>query len=184
MAIESLNTRIVRLQLFPKLAVITFIILNVLAIGFYFVPRYWQYIIKPQPALVTSALYPKDPMADAVNWINIQTPDNSKILVIGDSLFYFEAQRVPANPRASLASEPYVFLPFEQFVNEIVAKPPDYWVVDTRMFDRYPTFGFPTMGNNFKKIIDCQTFLVKFDYWTISQYNSRTKACIANIEFE
>ncbi len=184
MGAESLKTNTPKKLILSKIIIIFVVLLNILAIAVYFVPRYYRYIIKPQPNMVTSALNPADPMAKAVEWIKKQTPETSKILVMGDALFYFEAQRLPANPRAALASEPFTYLPFEEFVNSIKTKVPDYWVSDMRLFDRYPSYGFPTLGENFKKIIACQTILVQFDYWTISQNNSLTNTCISNTEFK
>lgn len=118
---------------------------------------------------VISEVYPEDPMYDAVSWMRSNSYPNDKIYVLGDALFYILTDRLPANKRA-VASEPFVYLPFEEFRSEIEKGRPSYWVIDERLWKRFDDFGYEDLGVNFKKLIERDPVVAKFDYWTIRKH--------------
>lgn len=68
-----------------------------------------------------------DDMDQAVNWVKNNTRQDAKIMVFADPLFYVRSNRLPASrPSSSL---PFSWEPFEKIKPELIAKPPDYWII-------------------------------------------------------
>lgn len=118
---------------------------------------------------IISKIYPDDPMYDAVNWIRINSNSQDKIFVLGDALFYVESGRLPANRRA-VASEPFVYVPFEEFKAELEDRWPSYWVVDERLWKRFDDFGYKELARSFQELIKKDPVVARFDYWTIRKH--------------
>lgn len=154
-----------------------FILLNSLAFNHSVLPRYIKNFNYPQDKKVLTKLYVDDPMYEAVKWVKNNTPFDAKIYVIGDALFYFESQRIPANFRGNTHS-PVVYEPFDAFVSEIKSKPPDYWVIDERQWRRFDEFGYGWMVPLFEELLACQKVEAHFDYWTVRKQSGVDNTCL------
>lgn len=117
---------------------------------------------------IISEVYPDDPMYMAISWIKINSSPSDKIFVLGDALFYVESERLLANKR--IFSEPFVYTPFEDFKTEIESSHFKFWVVDERLWKRFDDFGYTQLGNDFRKLIEKDPVVAKFDYWTIRKH--------------
>lgn len=125
-----------------------------------------------------SEVYPGDPMYDSVEWAKVNIPEGSRIFVWADTYFYLAAKRLPANPRNTLGVEPILFYPVAEFKKEIIAHPPDYWVIDERLFVYYSSWKADDAAGAIKDFLKCQKLLKKFDYWAIYQKNEANPSCI------
>lgn len=96
-------------------------------------PWHWQRFKTPSLE-IANGTFPGDHMYETVEWVKKNTPDSAKLMVIGDSLFYLESNRLPSN-RASKGL-PYNWEPFTVIKPELLSRPADYWVVDQRFVDR------------------------------------------------
>lgn len=118
---------------------------------------------------IISEVYSDDPMYDAIGWMKLNSNPSDRIFVLGDALFYVKSERLLANRRA-VASEAFVFTPFEQFKTELESSWPSYWVVDERLWKRFDNFGYKQLGGDFQKLIEKDPVVAKFDYWTIRKH--------------
>lgn len=118
---------------------------------------------------IISAVYEDDPMHDAIVWMKENSNPNDRIFVLADALFYVESGRLLANRRA-VASEPFVYTPFEEFKVEIENSWPAFWVIDERQWDRMDDFGYKELRYNFQKLVEKDPIVAKFDYWTIRKH--------------
>ena len=126
----------------------------------------WNY---PPDFKIKNDIYPysKDPMNSAINWILSNTNTDSKIMVLGDSLFYLRANRLPASrPSKGI---PYAWNPFERVKLEITGNPADYWIIERQFYEKLnivyrqkkmQIFIDELLLNNYKLII-------KYDSWEI-----------------
>lgn len=69
-----------------------------------------------------------------VEWLKNNSPQNSRISVVGDPLFYFRSERLPANNRYSVL--PWHWLPLNETKRVIDKNPPEFWVIDKHFVDR------------------------------------------------
>ncbi len=92
-------------------------------------PWHLERIKFPPSFRIANDLYPnsKDPMKAAVDWIKNNTSKNTKIMVMGDALFYLRSDRLPsARPAKGM---PYGWNPMFQIEKEIMEKRPEFWIV-------------------------------------------------------
>ncbi len=75
-----------------------------------------------------------DTMSQTVEWIKENTTSDSTILVAGDTLFYFSANRKPSNKNAYVS--PYNWEPLDKTRQDVNQKPPDYWIINRTYFAR------------------------------------------------
>lgn len=99
------------------------------------IPWHTQRIIFPPSLRIYNDIYPdsQDPMKEAIDWVKLNTPSDTKILVVGDALFYLRSNRLPsARPSKSIpwGWEPAIIK------SEIEANKPDYWMVDQEFTKR------------------------------------------------
>ncbi len=72
--------------------------------------------------------------ARSVNWIKKNTSPHTRIMVIGDSLFYLRSDLLPsARPSKGI---PYSWNPMPQIIEEIETSPPQFWVIDRNLLKR------------------------------------------------
>lgn len=157
--------------------VLIIIIFQAFMIIKYIIPFYKSNILNPSKKEILSEIYPEDPMYDAVRWIKYNTEANSRIFVLGDLLFYFESQRLVANARGA-SNIPTVFDPLDKFFAELMVNTPNYWIIDERNFTRFEDFGYSHFVPPFKKLLECEKEVAKFDYWTVRKHQSGNKLCI------
>ncbi len=123
--------------LFLGLVIFTFIAV------FSLIPWHYQHFKSPSLE-ITNDTYPGDHMYETVQWVKNNTPENSKILVIGDSMFYLRSNRLPASRPSK--GMPYSWEPFLQVKEELLASPAKYWIVDQRFVNRLgDTYNRPYM---------------------------------------
>ncbi len=170
--IYALSNNFRKLQIFLFSIILFFNVISWLRI----VPSYYQrnfdYPVNKQ---IISKFYPDDPMYGALDWIKNNTPLNSKLFVLGDSLFYFEAKRLPSSTRAT-TNIPIAYQPRDKFINELKNKPPDYWVIDERSWKRFEDFGFKDTATLLKNLLLCNKLLIRIDYVAI--YKQKGQLCI------
>lgn len=118
---------------------------------------------------IISEVYPGDPMYTSIEWMKKNSDPQEKIFVLADALFYIKTDRLPANRRA-VASEAFVYVPFEDFKSEIQASWPAYWVIDERQWRRMDDFGYKDLRTNFQKLVENDPVVAQFDYWTIRKH--------------
>lgn len=73
----------------------------------------------------------------AIDWLITHTNQHSRILVVGDPLFYFRSNRLPANSRFTVL--PWHYLPLEETKKIIDQQPPTFWVIDKNYLQRLIT---------------------------------------------
>lgn len=139
----------------------------------YAAPLYAKQIQGKQSSFIISKVYPNDSMFPAIEWVKNNTQEKDTIFVIGDTLFYFDAKRLPANSR-STATEPIVYVPLDSLSNELKQESPNYWIIDERMFLRFSKeWKMPEVTDYFENALSCQKKVISFDYWSIyEQINS------------
>jgi len=103
-------------------------LLTILTISLIFIIIPWHLSQKGQPSLmIYNDIQPGDGMYEAVLWTKTNTSENSRFMVIGNSLFYVRSNRLPASrPNKGIV---YAWEPFNEVKKELIAKPPDYWVI-------------------------------------------------------
>lgn len=104
---------------------------------------------------------------ETVEWLTQNTNPNSKILVFdGNPLIYFKAQRLPSNNRTY--PFPWVYEPFDQMKLLLQDKPPDYWVVDERLFRRFYQWGYSYQADYIRNHIDLNfRKIISFDWMSV-----------------
>lgn len=94
------------------------------------IPWHFQRFIFPPTIKIFNDIYPdsKDPMKGAIDWLRLNTQANTKILVVGDALFYLRADRLPNNrPSKGI---PYAWNPLDKIKEEIKNNLSDFWIID------------------------------------------------------
>lgn len=142
----------------------------------YVLPKYEEILDNPPKRQIVSWVYVDDPMYKTASWVKQNTPEDSKIFVLGDLLFYKEAERLISSPRGA-SNIPMAYYQFDNFVREIKQRPPDYWVIDERNFRRFKEFGYGHLVSRFQQLLGCQEVVARFDYWTISRHTKLDSSC-------
>lgn len=65
---------------------------------------------------------------EIINWIKNNSDVDSRIIVVGDPMFYFRSNRLPANKYFSVL--PWHYLPLDVTKIEFKTKRPEYWIID------------------------------------------------------
>lgn len=73
----------------------------------------------------------------AIDWLVTHPSKHSRILVVGDPLFYFRSNRLPANSRFTVL--PWHYLPLGESKKVIDQQPPTFWVIDKNYLQRLVT---------------------------------------------
>ncbi len=134
---------------------------------FVFVPYYKNHLIYPPTMKIFNDAYPGDNMYEAVSWIRENTPENAKIMVVGNALFYIRSDRLPASrPYSGL---PYFWEPINEVRKEILSSPPEYWIVDEQYVARLRKdySKFDIMGFIDNEMLHCYTLKKSFKKWEI-----------------
>lgn len=155
---------------FSRILLISILVINFYTLYKYKLSFYREKVFNNNHSqAIISKIYPDDPMYDTVEWIKKNSNPKDKIFVMGDALLYVETKRLPSNRRA-VASEPFVYTPFEKFKEEIEQDWPSFWVVDERLWKRFEDFGYRKLGDDFQRLIERDPIVKTFDYWTIRKH--------------
>lgn len=153
------------------------IALNLLSFFYYILPKYKSSFRYPRKYNILSKVYEHDPMFKGIEWIKENTPEDAKLFVLDDPLYYLETNRLPSHSRAT-HNEPYTYEPLGTLKEEIKQNPPDYWVVDERLLkDRFHEFDYSYVSEFFEKILDCQTIVAQIEYLTIRKHDPENTSC-------
>lgn len=133
------------------------------------VPAYIENIKKKQEVEIYNQHLPGSPEYEIAQWFKENTPEDTKILVFGDAMLYFDAQRLPANNR--VYALPWLYRPLPEFEKLLQEKPPVYWLVDERLFERFEQLGDAEMAEFIKNHLDqsYQREAAREDYWVIRE---------------
>lgn len=153
------------------------IALSGLVFVFYAVPYYKTALSVKNTDKLVSEVYKGDPMYDAVAWVKVNTPPDARIFVLADTYFYLAAKRLPVNHRSALGVEPIFFYPIPVFTQEIHRRPPDYWIIDERLFISYSNWGSDDVSAAMKAFLQCQSVTATFDYWKIYKTTDPSFSC-------
>lgn len=93
-----------------------------------------------------NVVQPFDPDYMAVEWVKKNTTKDSTLFVLaGNTLNFFETERLPAN-RWTYAI-PWVYEPFEMMKDDLENRPADYFIVDERLLVRFNNWKYPHQVN-------------------------------------
>lgn len=150
-----------------KKLIFIWIILTALLFITIIFPYYRNHFIYPPSLRIFNDITPGDNVYETVYWLRDNTPKNATIMVLGDGLIYVRADRLPASrPSRGI---PYSWVPISEVRKELLAKPPDYWIVDQqfvlRLRTNYPTFGVLGFVDN--EMLRCYTLQKTFAKWQI-----------------
>ena len=93
------------------------------------IPSYFDKLtFPPQSFTILNDTQPGNSTDTVARWFQSNTPPNTKILVIGDSMLYFRANRLPSTrPSKSIPSS---WEPFNLIKPEIISSLGDFWAID------------------------------------------------------
>ncbi|EKD90388.1 MAG: hypothetical protein ACD_31C00005G0014 [uncultured bacterium] len=156
-------------KIFFTLILITFIYFSYVLILDWHFDRW----IFPPDFRIKNDIYPysSDPMNSAISWVLNNTDSNSKIMVLGDSMFYLRANRLPASrPSKGI---PYGWNPFESVKLEIANSPADYWIIERHFYDKLDTIYKQAKMQRFVDdlLIKDYQLVIKYDSWEIWKKN-------------
>ncbi len=77
---------------------------------------------------------PNTSMYNTIGWVKKYTKEDDRLLVVGDSLFYFRSNRLPSTKLYTVL--PWHYKPIEISARIIQKNRPDYWVLDTNYLQR------------------------------------------------
>lgn len=130
---------------------------------------YWHYekIVFPPDLSIRNDISGNDPTVKIVVWLKNNTNENETIFVVGNSMVYVKANRKPSSrPSHSI---PYSWVPFDKVKMELLAKKPDYFLIESNAFVRIiRDYHKPEMDAFIKEEISkCFTPVVTIDSWDI-----------------
>lgn len=129
---------------------------------------HFERIVLPPDFTIKNDIYPNstDPMNDAINWILKNTSPNSKIMVVGDAMFYMRSNRLPASrPSKGI---PYAWNPFERVKTEITNNPADYWIIERQFYKKLVTiYKQEEMQIFVDELLSSYKLVKKYDTWEI-----------------
>lgn len=157
-----------KLQNFAGRAIIIVVVFVLIASSSVIVPWHFERIIFPRNLRIQNDVYfdSKDPMKSAISWVKENTQKDSTLLVIGDALFYFKADKLPINrPSKGI---PYAWSPFEKVKEELYPLA-DFWVVDRQFLKNLIlTYKRPDMVDFVNQTLkECFKNSSTFDNWEI-----------------
>lgn len=166
----------------PKKRKLTFwvlglvILINFVTIIYAFIPQYTSYFNRPKENQILDKVKEGDVFWKAEEWVKKNTPQDARLFVTVNALFYFVTDRLPSSSRAA-SNLPFVYRPIEVFKTELREKPPDYWVIDERNWQRYPNFNCQDVAEFLTKVLNCEPVVARFDYITIRKHVGGSSFC-------
>ncbi|MBX4205646.1 hypothetical protein KW795_00440, partial [Candidatus Microgenomates bacterium] len=142
---------------------------------FNLLPWHFERIVFPPDMTIRNDISPTDTTGDAIKWLRENTNKNEKILVIGNSIVYIKADRLPSTRPSH--SVPFSWVPFPKVKEEILSTPPSYLLIDTNFTSRlkgaYHQMEMYDFANNFMP--QCFKEVYEVDTWKILKNNCISK---------
>lgn len=89
------------------------------------------------PTINLSKVTKNDTQLEIIAWLNKNSNESNRILVVGDPVLYYRADRLPANKYFSAL--PWHYLPIDKTAIEFINKKPDFWLIDNLYKERLIT---------------------------------------------
>lgn len=126
-------------------------------------------IFPPSLRIYNLETTPGDNTHETIEWLKKNTSPSSRIMVLGTSIVYLRSDRLPASRPAK--GIPYTWTPMESVKQEMIAAPPDYWIVDRRFLNRIVISNRREDIKNFidEELARCFSKVVQYDNWEIWQ---------------
>lgn len=126
-------------------------------------------IFPPSLKIYNLETTPGDNTHETIEWLKKNTSPNSRIMVAGTPIVYFASDRLPASRPAK--GIPYTWTPLQKVREEMVSKPPQYWIVDQRFLTRIAKDNGRIDIQDFVEglISNCHKKVAQFDNWEIWQ---------------
>lgn len=121
-------------------------------------------IFPPSLRIYNAETQSGDNTHETIEWIINNTKGNDRIMVIGTSIVYFKTNRLPASRPAK--GIPYTWIPIDKVGKEILASPPDYWIIDVKFLNRV------VENNNRKEIKNFMDIALANCYKKVQQFNN------------
>lgn len=132
-------------------------------------PWYWERFWRAKNQTIVNDVIPGSDMDKAISWIKLNTKMDDRILVAGDNLFYFKADRLPSAKRQLVA--PWHYKPLEKTIPIIVNNRPDYWIIDSDYMQRLKSpegWNSPEITEFLdRELKSCYQYLAAFSTWQI-----------------
>lgn len=136
-------------------------------------PWYFTRVVPGRNNYIANDILPGDSMHDMVKWVKENTTTEDKLLIAGDGLFYFKAERLPSTKFFTVL--PWHYKPINQTAPLIKNYRPNYWVISPSYLERVSSPG----GWNSPEITEfiradlnnCYKLVITFPDWEIWQKN-------------
>lgn len=89
------------------------------------------------PTINLSKVTENDTQLGTIAWLNENSTQLDRIIVVGDPVLYYRADRLPANKYFSVL--PWHYLPIDKTANEFKQKKPTFWIIDNLYKERLIT---------------------------------------------
>lgn len=153
-----------KLKSIPKKILVLLLSLFVIYSTTAIFPWYFNSIKKGRKYDICNISQPGDYVNSAVKWVRENTPEDSRIHVLGPMILYYEAQRLPANNR-TYSAQPQTYEPFEETKRLFLNQPADYWLVDERQFKRFKEIDFEHQSIFIRQLLDEKYSIVFSEDW-------------------
>lgn len=138
-----------------------------------FFPWYLTRVTSGRNNYIANDILPGDSMHETVTWIKENTQTKDKLLVAGDGLFYFKAERLPSTKFFTVL--PWHYKPVNQTAPLIEKSMPDYWVVSHSYLKRISSpegWNSPDIAEFIRgQLENCYKKKATFPDWEIWQKN-------------
>ena len=121
-------------RLFPKIITLAAGIFMIYQLFITILPWYSARLISGRNNNIANDILPGDSMLDTVTWIKENTTTRDTVLVAGDGLFYFKAERLPSTKFFTVL--PWHYKPIGQVAPIIQNNRPNYWVISPSYLKR------------------------------------------------
>jgi len=108
-----------------------FLLSAIFVTGYLLYSKYFWYQDKlkfASPTINLSRVTENDTQSETIAWLNKNSTLSDRIIVVGDPVLYYRADRLPANKYFSVL--PWHYLPLDQTAVEFTNKRPNFWVID------------------------------------------------------
>lgn len=117
-----------------------FLLSAILVTGYLLYSKYPWYKDKLKfgsPTINLSKVTKNDTQQGTIMWLNQNSTQLDRIIVVGDPVLYYRVNRLPANKYFSVL--PWHYLPIDKTAIEFVNKKPSFWVIDRLYKERLIT---------------------------------------------
>lgn len=151
--------------------------MNILSFFIVMVPIYKSRFGVPWKYNIITKVNEGDTTDFAIKWLKANTDDRDRVFVLDNELIYLESNRLPSSARAVTAL-PFVYVPLEDFKNELRTYTPDYWIIDEGQKKRFYDFGYGETAEVFWQMLECEPVVAKYQSLTIREHVPGSQLCI------